>query len=199
MVVSWNENPTRSSASTMRLDSQLPLLPLMWRSVSVISAVERTIMRCLLGGDGWGSGVLGGQHVVDGLVADLDAAVALLVRQGERRQELDHLVARAGGLDQQLVVEAPLHGLVGELRVVDEGDAERHPAPAQLELALVLVDQRREPLPQDPAVLEGLVLELVVGPELAQGQLGGHERHVVTAERAVVLARRPGVEVLTEQ
>ena len=39
--------------------------------------------------------------MVDGLVADLDAAVALLVRQGEWGEELDDLVARAGGLDEQ--------------------------------------------------------------------------------------------------
>src|SRR5699024_12596295 len=96
MVVSWNENPTRSSASTMRLDSQLPLLPLMWRSGWVISAVERTIMRCLLGGGGRGAGVRGGRHGVDGLVAGVDAAVAVLGGAGERGQELDQLVARAG-------------------------------------------------------------------------------------------------------
>src|SRR5699024_2955550 len=144
-------------------------LPLMWRSVSVISAVVRTIMTCLLERVGQrdarsarrvirrtaGSGVLLGEDVVDSLVADLDATIALVVGQRERGEELDDLVARAGGLDQHLVVEAARHRLAGQVRILEERDTERHATAAELELALVLVDQRREALTEDATVLEG--------------------------------------------
>src|SRR5699024_3884153 len=107
---------TPSRARMMRLLRQFSVL--MSSSVSVTSSRVRTSMN---GGPFSCDGCryCSGYGVCRGLTQDIETASQLLVRQRQRRQQLDHLVARTGGLHQQTGLEGVLAGGRGVIGVAE--------------------------------------------------------------------------------
>src|ERR1700730_2906233 len=104
MVVSWKEKPTPSPPRMMRLLRQP--VPATARSVPVMASVVRTIMSAT-------------SHGIDSGAQQVDAEIEFLVADCQRRQQLHHLVHRAGGLHKQPALEGDLAHLARLGRVVE--------------------------------------------------------------------------------
>src|SRR5690606_9053198 len=202
MVVSWNEKPTLSPARMMRLLRHWPSSETTSRSVPVISSVVRTIMgvespssasECGTGGAGDRSGTdLGGRFR-----QDVQPELEFVVGDGQRRQQLDDLVRRTGGLGEQTLFEGQGADLVGVLRLVEDQALDQ--AATAGRDAVEHVRQVHEGLADALPRAQGVALEFVVGPVVLEGGSRRHEGRVVAAEGAVVLARAPHVELTLEQ
>src|SRR5690625_2455233 len=209
-VVSCTEKPTLSRARMMRLERQFGVW--MSNSVSSRSWKLRTIMGVSSGGAGsWMvPGVTAGreplapappswvsvlEHADDGLLEDPHTGLELARADGQRRQQLDHLVVGPGGLHEEPVLEALLgdpagHLAGGELQAAGQAAALGHEA-----VVLVAGDERVEARLDRHAAGDRAALQLVVGPVAADRLGRGDEGRVEAAEGAVVLARLPDVEL----
>src|SRR5690606_39412483 len=109
MVVSWNEKPTLSPASTMRLLRHWPSSETTSRSVPVISSVVRTIMffenpYCF---ELFRVGTrlrTSGANLRGRPGQDVEDVFEFVVGDRQRRELLDHLVVRSGGFGQQTLL-----------------------------------------------------------------------------------------------
>ena len=114
-------------------------------------------------------------------------------------QALHHLTLGTAGLDDQAFLEAQAGDLVGQLATATLETA--HHAPTlKLELGgAVLIGNGLEAFAQDLTLSLHLSGEAVILPVGFDGLGRGNEGHVIAAEGAVVLARRPLVQLAVEQ
>src|SRR5699024_9763881 len=217
ITVSWNEKPTRSLPSTMRRLRQVS--DFTSRSVSLRSSRLTTYIRGPFvevqgssamqraGATGAAPARAGSVSGQDGLgcgselersgLDDVESGLQIARVDRQRRHDLDDLVVGTGGLEEQAVVERVGRDLLGHLGVL-EAETGQQSATADRG-TLDLLDDRVEALVQLGDGVGELVLERVIGPEVLDRGGGGHERGVVPAEGAVVLAGLPDVELGTEQ
>src|SRR5690625_1269497 len=119
MVVSWNENPTPSSARTIRLERQA--LSATSRSVPVTSSAVRTIIGVQL--------LSSGQGRRDGVGDDVHAVLQVVARGGQRGQQFDDLVGGSAGLHQYTAVERRATDGAGRVGLLETQPLGHPPAP----------------------------------------------------------------------
>ena len=118
---------------------------------------------------------------------------------GQRAQELDNLIVCAAGLNHQPLGKGLAGDATGDL-AVHTVDTLEHATAVGAEIAFPIARHDGfQPL-RDVAPL-GLDLfgERVVRPEVVNSSLSGHKSKIVAAERAVVLARFPLIQLRLDQ
>ena len=146
-----------------------------------------------------GNGGITGAGFADRLLDDIDSASQVGVADNQGTQELDDLVVRSAGLDDQSLLESPSGDIAGQLPA-DAVEPLEHAAPERGKVTFtVLIGDGLQPLRDIIALALHLLGKPVLGPVVINGCRSGDKGQVVAAEGSVVFARAPLVQFGLEQ